>query len=195
MTQTAYLNSGGDVRALSSQVRTLVEAQAVDATITEVIAGAPDELISVDHTRIRGKPPYYHRKVSGDGTAIGHYSQIGKLKAYKRQRFDEIDDRTDELIAEGFTYNTKVFSWSVKAQSKLAGLHQVRNDGALVYPYKWNTIDDIGMISIANAVDLHTFYMTGLATYWAHVDSGTALKIQIRSATTKAEVDAVVDTR
>jgi hypothetical protein len=38
-------------------------------------------------------------------------------------------------------------------------------------------------------------YLTALSTKKAHLDSGTALKNQVRAATTHNEIDAVIDNR
>ncbi len=59
----------------------------------------------------------------------------------------------------------------------------------------YNTLDDMGAVSLANAQEVRNFFLTALATYRAAIDSGSALKAQVRAASTEAEVDAVVDDR
>lgn len=117
------------------------------------------------------------------------------LEAYKCLKFKIIDARTYELIEVGFQYASKIFSLSQHAQAKMMGVHQVRDDSMLTYPVRWNTKDDLDCYEIADSDEMHLFYMTGVGTYKAHVDGGTALKDQVRAATSKAEVDAVVDPR
>lgn len=113
----------------------------------------------------------------------------------KAAKFASIDARTDELIASGFTFASKQFSLSQAAQSRLMGINQVRDDENVTYPIKWNTIDDSDTYSIPDSATVLSFYLTAVGTYRTHVDSGTALKDQVRAATTVAEVDAVVDNR
>ena len=117
------------------------------------------------------------------------------LMCYKAAKYTLIDKRTDELISGGFQYASKIFSLSPNAQAKMMGINQIRNEQEVVYPIRWNTKDDNDYYEIQNANDMKGFYLTGVGTYRYHVDSGTALKDQVRAATSKAEVDAVVDNR
>jgi hypothetical protein len=117
------------------------------------------------------------------------------LAAAKVIKHRAIDVKTSALIAVGFTFAGKTFSLSQNAQSNLIGLDLTRLDVALVYPITYNTKDDMDTHSLANAVDVHNLYLTALGTYRAHLDSGTALKDQVRAAATVAAVDAVADVR
>jgi len=49
--------------------------------------------------------------------------------------------------------------------------------------------------NLVGAEDVVNFYGNAMLTVRAHLDSGTALKEQVKAATTKTEVDAVVDNR
>lgn len=117
------------------------------------------------------------------------------LAQHKSEKYVTFDVKTDALIAQGFIYAESSFSLSDQAQNRIMGSHQARDDAAFVYPLKWNTLDDLDVLEIADSATLHAFYLTALGTYRAHVDSGTALKDQVRAATTIAGVDAVVDSR
>jgi hypothetical protein len=120
------------------------------------------------------------------------------LPGYKRRRCLVIDARTQELIAQGFEFppsSGNRFSLSLAGQSKINGANQAREDPAFVYPVEWNMVDDSGTISITDAAMLHNFFLSALVTYRAVLDAGTALKNQIRVATSVAEVDAVIDNR
>lgn len=115
------------------------------------------------------------------------------LSVHKKNRFSEIDKRTGELIDMGFTYDSKLFSLSNNAQLNLLGIDIKRNDGIL--PITFNTIDDLDEITFSTAADVDNFFMAALGTKKAHLDSGTALKLQVRNAIDKATVDAVIDNR
>lgn len=115
------------------------------------------------------------------------------LSGYKKLKFDEIDERTSELIDLGFVYNTKTFSLSNNAQLNLLGIDIKRNDGIL--PITFNTIDDLSEETLTTAEQVDAFFMTALGSKKAHLDSGTALKLQVRNAADKDAIDAIVDAR
>lgn len=112
---------------------------------------------------------------------------------YKEYRYAEIDSRSGELISEGFVYGGKTFSLSSNAQLNLTGADSARAD--LTYPVTWNNIDDTDTLDVADATDMHNMYLQALGTKKAHLDSGTALKEQIRNAVDRAAMEAVVDNR
>ncbi len=123
---------------------------------------------------------------------------VGSLQEAKDFKHAAIDVRTEELIAAGFEFPTGSglwFSLSSHAQRNLQGLDQVRDLPEVIYPVAWNTLDDSAVLSIPDSATAHGFFLTAFAVYRAHLDSGTALKDQVRAATTVAEVDAVVDAR
>jgi hypothetical protein len=128
----------------------------------------------------------------GDGSAV-----ITSLQNYKKLRFKEIDARTVELIAVGFQFDNgngvKTFSMSNNAQINLLGVDMKRNDGIL--PITFHTTDDMDGETFTTPESVDAFFMTGLGTKKAHLDSGSALKVSIRTATDEAGVDAVVDNR
>lgn len=191
----AYLNATGDVVGESKVALSLAAAQALIAAVTEVIDPAPAGLVRTDAPQVNGAPAYYHRKTSGDGTLIGHYTQIDRLGGLRRSRHDEIDARTTALIAEGFTYSGAVFSLSLEAQAKMLAAFQTRNDAGYAYPEVWNSLDDTAEISLADAAGIKAFVKAGHVARRSHMDSGTALKQQVRAAADAVAVLAVVDNR
>jgi hypothetical protein len=122
-------------------------------------------------------------------------SLVSTLGPAKAARMISIDRRTSELIAAGFVYAGKRFSLSLPSQSKMIGVHQIKDNPSLVYPLVWNTDDDLDVISIASADDLDQFYLTALATIRSHLDTGTSLKDAVRLAATVDDVSAAVDNR
>ncbi len=120
------------------------------------------------------------------------------LEVAKNEKFVTIDERTNALFREGFEFPDKsgqIFSLSLAGQSKLHGLYVLRNNPNLVYPIKCNTLTDSGDYEITDAAGLEAFYLAAFGEARQHVDSGTSLKEQVRSATTVEEVDAVIDDR
>ncbi len=147
--------------------------------------------------------PLHYWKVIGD--TIDEMTQVEKdsadllrLPELKEQRFEEIDGRTGDLIEQGFEFPPEsglVFSLSREFQLMLSGLNQERDAPEVSYPIEWNTKDDSGKLSLTDASMVRSFYLTAMGTVLARRNSGTALKDQIRAASTVAEVDAVVDER
>ncbi len=117
------------------------------------------------------------------------------LPLYKERKFVSIDKRTGELIAAGFTFAGKQFSLSTNAQNTFTGLYAIRDEPALSFPVKVNTLDDDGFVELTEPDDVRQFYLTAVSTYRAHLDAGTALKDAVRAATTSAELDAIKDPR
>ena len=115
------------------------------------------------------------------------------LEEYKKFRYEEIDARSGELISMGYSYGGQTMSLSQNAQLNLLGLNASRDE--LTYPVDYNNIDDTGVYSIQNATDMHNMYLTALGTKKAHLDSGTALKDQVRAAVNEAAVQLIVDNR
>lgn len=115
---------------------------------------------------------------------------LAQLKEY---RYTEIDNKTGELISQGYTYNGIVFSMSANAQSNLLGTYSSKD--LLSYPFAWNSKDDSSTYQIADATEMTTFFMTALATKKAHQDSGTTLKTEVRDAVDIAAVNLIIDNR
>jgi len=126
---------------------------------------------------------------------VATHKAIDTITRHQNIKIKEIDGRTGELIGDGFVYGCKVFSLSGNAQRKMIGTHEIKDHPALVYPVEWNTKDDLGSVLLSDAAELDAFYLTGLGTMRARIDSGTLLKRDVRNAVTKAEVHAVVDNR
>lgn len=187
----AYLDASDNVKGISTVARNLAEAQAKDPLITQIVANAPAGLkVKAVNTDC------YHQRTSGDGTNIDDYTLMDNLDLLKQQRRLEIDIRTQELIAGGYSYGGKTLSLSPNAQSYLIGMKAGLDlfTGA-DFPIVINTLDDLDAYSIPDATDAATVYGTAMATVKAHLGSGTTLKESIRDAADKTALDAIVDTR
>lgn len=135
-------------------------------------------------------------QASVDGAIAAHNPTLPDAKAVKNAA---IDLKTRQLIAQGFLHSGKVFSLSAEAQSYWNGLGNLTANGLLTepddFPLTVNTLDDSNTHDIMTIAEAVTVFATAAATVKAHLASGTALKDQVRAATTTAEVDAVVDNR
>lgn len=117
-----------------------------------------------------------------------------QLPGLKDGRYQQIDAKTEEVISRGFTFGGTVLSLSMAAQTNIANAFIAKD--LLTYPLRWNALNDEDEpISLANAAAVTAMYGTALAAKRAALDAGTALKDEVREATTVAELDAIVDTR
>lgn len=110
---------------------------------------------------------------------------------YRVSKIEAIDNRTDELIAEGFDFNSKHFSLSLAAQTNWLGLAVLQ--GALTWPVGITAGDDT-TYSLALA-DLPAFLAAGMGVIKQSIDTGRALKEAAIAATTIEGINAVVDNR
>jgi hypothetical protein len=115
------------------------------------------------------------------------------LAEYKTFRNDEINERTGELIALGYSYSGFQFPLSDHAQTNLLGIYTVKE--FLTYPIEWNNINDTAVYQITDATDVSNIFLTALSTKKSSLDSGTHLKQQIEACTTYLEVQAITDNR
>ena len=155
-----------------------------------------DWIYNPDMSEVEGLPRRL-RVIEGDDVRAmtSHENDLNHLSEEKAAKIAVIDSRTEELISRGFVYRNCTFSLSASAQSKMIGSHQIKDHPALVYPIKWNTLDDDDTLSLVDSADLDAFYLTALGTIRYHLDSGTELKDEVRSATTIIELNQIADNR
>lgn len=127
-----------------------------------------------------------------DTVVRNHHASIDVAKQVK---FDAIDKKTDEIIARGYEFAGLRFSTSLEAQARMLGVLLLKDNPLMSYPITWNSLDDNGALTIPDAATVEGFALTGIGYYRAAIDSGTALKDQVRTATTVSEVEAVTDAR
>lgn len=107
--------------------------------------------------------------------------------------YRQIDLRTQEVLARGFTYSGVNVSLSTAAQVRYEAMKDLTN---LLASITIEAADDTQpplvlttLLAIGAFVDAERAYVR---TIWADAN---ALKKQVRDATTQAAVEAVVDTR
>lgn len=123
--------------------------------------------------------------------AIANYDS---LKIAKREKCLEIDLRTQSLIAQGFSYGGKILSLSDNAQRYYLGL--AIGAQMLTYPITVNALNDLdGTVTLNSANEALACYTVAMGTVAAHLGSGTALKSQVRAATSLVDLGAITDSR
>ena len=152
------------------------------------------ETILVDGDTIELYGNSFINEAAVDGSINTH--EAVDLAAYKQLKFKEIDARSEELIKEGgFTYNGKQFSLSEAAQINLLGI-ELKKNFAGILPITFNTYDDLDVETLTTVTHIENFFLAALTAKRTVLDTATlVLKDPIRAATTKAEVDAVIDNR
>lgn len=102
-----------------------------------------------------------------------------------------IDERTEAIIAQGFTFDSSLFSLSLEAQMNWMGLLALQT--LFSWPINVTTLDN-KQYSLALS-NLTAFIGVGSGTVAAAIGSGRALKLAVNAATDAAGVAAVVDSR
>ena len=115
------------------------------------------------------------------------------LAEYKTYRNEQINERTGELIALGYSYAGLTFPLSDHAQTNLLGIYSTKE--LLTYPIEWNNLDDTAVYNITDATDVSNIFLTALGTKKASLDSGTHLKQQIEAAIDYVAVQAITYNR
>lgn len=195
MTATIYLDASGDVLGVAREMEghtpvSLAAFQEVEPTATERVPGAPMHLTHKGRAVFEG---WSHRRTSGDGTQLAHYSKIRALDPLKAKRFDEIDARTTELVAAGFTFDGQTFGLGTAQRVCWIELETNHAAGRLAWPVTVGTLDHRSYA--LTEVSLPAFLAAALAGHMTPTAEGVALKQQIVDAVDVAAVDAVVDTR
>lgn len=116
-------------------------------------------------------------------------------KAFIKRKADRIkaaDSKSQTLIYNGFTFNNKVFSMSLEAQTNWAAIQA--NRANLTYPFEVSTKDG-GSYSFANSEEVNTFYLAGFEFKANILAGGRILRANLNAATTNEELNAVVDNR
>lgn len=143
---------------------------------------------SVQQPTVAGRWSYDH----------GILTIVESLVEIKAIRYDEINERTRQLIQQGFEFpalSGNIFSLHQATQSNLHKLQLLKDDPVTVYPQIWTRKDGSGIHSIAGAVGANAFYTKAMSTIDGHRNSGRVLKNLIRAAVDAAAVAAIIDTR
>lgn len=174
------------------------------ATKEYFVAVNPDDYdlsdwVVVDDVSTIQTIPIEYWKVSGNNIVEMTQSEKDAVDAlnldfHKQEKCENIDTRTRELIAEGFTHSGVNFSLSQNAQRNWMVNARELDLGHLTFPMNYPTNDD-GLYSIADATEFNTIYYAALSIIQGHVVDGATLKVQVKSAVDKAGIDAIVDNR
>lgn len=116
------------------------------------------------------------------------------LEEVKAKKVLEIDQKTQALIAAGFTFDSAQFSLSINAQMNWSALLTFQNAGQLSYPCAVTNKEDTEY-QIADPTTLVQFCGAAMVAVNTPIATGRALKVSVQAASTIAEVDTVIDNR
>lgn len=119
---------------------------------------------------------------------------LGPLKTAK---ITAIDNRTIELLAAGFTFDSKQFSMSESGQRTWVSLGTALSLGMLTFPMTIMTNDELPYVVSSNVVLMQFLgaYMLFQSDPNGTLGRGRVLKARVQLATTLAELEAIVDDR
>jgi hypothetical protein len=188
----AYLDADRNVVGLATIDRSLAEAQQKNPDIAQRIDGAPAGLLALGNTSATAVE--YHRlKEGAGGQAIEDYDALENLTPLRAARYAEFDAKKPILEARGATHDGHLFPVYLAAQTKWIGLATVK--AGLPYPYPVATVEPGQEYSLANEGAFDALY-GAIFSYVAWIEQSTqALAAAVLAATTKAEIDAIIDTR
>lgn len=162
-----------------------------------------DWIINPDLTAVVGTNRKYW-KIVGDTVSLMTKEErdvvdddLTNLTALKQQRYQDIDNKTQTLISQGFIFDRETFSLSSNAQNTWMGLQIALVRGSLTsadFPLPISTKADYEYV-LADEATAISFFGAAVVAYKSHLDSGRALKKAIFEAGTKIAVDAVIDSR
>lgn len=140
-----------------------------------------------------GGKSYCHKLKDGaNGKSIGDYEKIYDLDFLKSQKCIQIDQKTQDLIAEGIAFDGNVFSASAEAQRNWIATYTART--VLSYPFPVTTIDN-NEYNFSDAEKVSQFYLTGISLISERMAYGRNLKLKVMACQTKEEIDAITDPR
>ena len=127
------------------------------------------------------------------GEEVEIKNEASRVIRIRKLRIAQVNARTAVLIEQGFSYGGEVFSLSLTAQANLQDLYARRT--SISWPLTIEVGDDSKTLVLADQAAGGAYYLSARNTIDGHRLTGRALKDQLRTATTLAELEAVVDSR
>lgn len=114
--------------------------------------------------------------------------------AIKRRKLLAIDNKTQAIIARGFTYDDEKFSLSSNAQLNWSVLYGRCIGGDLDFPYSVTTRND-DQYTFNDDVSFKAFCDQAVYAVGYQIEFGRQLKLAVQSCETKEQLNAIVDPR
>lgn len=117
------------------------------------------------------------------------------LMSLKEARISQIDNKTQEIISRGFSFDNNRFSLSLPAQSNLTNIKSNKElfNSLNQFPLTISTLDNtLYQLSYAN---VDSFWLAGMVVVKEAYSIGGQLKNSIVNATSISEIEQIVDPR
>ncbi len=112
------------------------------------------------------------------------------INELKELRYSEIDDRSQELIFEGFNFQGLKFSMSLSAQINWSNLFNIPDSHFPLSLMDKN--ENIYSLQLSERVD---FYASAMNHKNSILQSGSVLKAQIKNSITVSQINSIIDNR
>ena len=174
------------------------------ALAREIVVALPGKLFTLKALDTSITARFVETLTAGEITTLDtavsdHKAAFDSVAVLRVKRHKAVAVHTSILVEDGsFEYpasSGKFFSLSVLDRVNILGADYSREIPGFSFPVRWYTKDDDDYVDLADATDVRNFFLTALGAHRSLVESGNSLKDSTNAATTKAELDAVVDTR
>ena len=166
-----------------------------NSDITQKIVGPPGGLRVSGRAGLDGAHTF-HRKTSGDGTDISHYTLVESLDSFKAKLFVDIDTKADSDVKDGpgFEYpgsSGNFMSLGERGQLKWLALYSGR--ASLVYPVKVRTKDNKTRVSLADSAAIQAAIDASVVALRVILDAAEDAKENVQQASTIAAAQTAAD--
>jgi hypothetical protein len=122
---------------------------------------------------------------------VATYIPPSPIDITREEKHYEIDQRTHEIVEEGFIFDDKTFGLDVRCQIEWVYLKMF--EAEQIWPVKIKTVN--GEIYDLQQADLHNFALTAFNKIREAFDGSIALKESINMYSTEEEILNIEDTR
>lgn len=113
---------------------------------------------------------------------------VNNIVEFKQLLCNQIDEKTEEQIFQGFTFDGHVFSLSISAQINWSNLFNIPDQ---LFPLTVSCKDDtMYSLSLANR---QTFYLTALNAKNTALQLGNTKKAEVNACTTLEQLKTISD--
>lgn len=129
------------------------------------------------------------------GVIVAAHADAEVLVRHRLHRIEAFNKVTEDILRQGFVHGGVTLSLSPNAQSKYTAAAVADMAGALVYPLKFDSMDDLTGYEVPDAADLWALYGAAMAAARGAIGGGSDLKQLVRDAITHTAIAAVTDNR
>lgn len=197
----AYLNADRDVLMVAAESWEIEDIQTRLPDVVSKIDDVPGEL--KPKMLVSLSDVGFHRLLEGSGgQVIVDYELLEHLDHLRLSRLNEVQDNTEHIFLERgceWTSPTTTLTYPIAchqfARDDLDAFVTADTRGIVPYPAGFPSKNDGEIVPVMSGEELTSIATTVLTFVQTIKMQGESLKASIKAATTKAEIDAVVDER